>query len=534
MWPKHWTFWRNGTDFLCTKIGDFSRIHVKNLHEGPLRINKPVNSFQFFWCLFARSSFYFYFLRGPNFSHDLRADFYRTSTLMEGTDPNFCILCYFLNLNRKPPASSELLLLGVKNNSFNFSSTWQTSWGCAGDAWGVPVRVVELRGIKGCNVDTHGGKPYQPGHASCGIKRIVDAFRDSGGSIQALKDLKLQQMPRWIFFFDADTLPLPNMDLQKFVKDSNPSLFLFEDFQTGAIYPDTFLVRVDEYSQSFFKFVDEFYHSLRDTSKVDRLQNSAFEAAVLHWLKDELSQSRNLQVNESIKWVDSRFSAIRDPQTYDRYIATARYVLGPKRRFEHLALLRRGHGFCLDMSDMAGFSGQSPFFCFKTHAALAPQDVDAACLAKVSICQEWISECMLTPLVPKLHAEKIRHYKPQRMGLGMVNDVESCWPSCDPDVPADVWRDLEMGLHFNAKCANGHCRQGCCCNDIDIISEQRAADSADAFLLALVVSISVIILILCWIVSRKRSRRNQGPTSPRPFKDLTSPRTISIEMTPWK
>ena len=470
----------------------------------------------------------------------------------DGTDPNFCTLCYFLDLNRKT-ASSELLLLGLKNNSFNFSSTWQTAWGCAGDAWGVPVRVVELRGIKGCNdFPTQTSIPYQP-YLSCGLKRIMDAFQNtSNGSVQALKDLKLRQMPRWIFFFDAETLPLPHMDLKHFVQNSNPSLFLFEDFHTGATYPNSFLARVDEYSHSFFTFVDNFYHSLRETTRVKRLHHSALEVALLHWLKDELPDHKRakLHVNDSIDWVDSRFRAIRNRQTYDRYIATARYILGPRRRFGNLVLLRRGQGFCMDMSEMAGalsdaVSGpedpQHPqhfhFFCFKTHVAIAPQEIDAACLAKVSICEEWISSCMLKPTMSESTAtEKIRSYRPQRMGLGMVNDIGSCWPTCGPDVPTDVWRNLELGLHFNAKCPNGHCRLGCCCNDIDIVSEQHAADSADAFLLSLVVGLSIIISILCWFVSRTRYRsRRQWQDAPSPRSlDLTSPRAISIELSPLR
>ena len=144
---------------------------------------------------------------------------------------------------------------------------------------------------------------------------------------------------------------------------------------------------------------------------------------------------------------------------------------------------------------------------------------------------------MLKPTMSESTAtEKIRSYRPQRMGLGMVNDIGSCWPTCGPDVPTDVWRNLELGLHFNAKCPNGHCRLGCCCNDIDIVSEQHAADSADAFLLSLVVGLSIIISILCWFVSRTRYRsRQQWQDAPSPRSlDLTSPRAISIELSPLR
>ena len=453
---------------------------------------------------------------------------------------NDCIFCYYLNLNRKQNLSGDLLLLGLAHGLFNVTSIWKTTWGCAGDTWSIPVRVVEMRGIKGCNEGSRHVRMQAAPQLSCALKHIMTAFTDRFNGQQALQDLNLLQKPRWIFFFDRDSLPMPTLALQSFLdKKNSASLVLFEDFQTGAINAATILARVDEYSQSFFNSVHTFHDTM---GHKEHRFHSAFEVALLHWLKDELKESKRVKfkMNDTLRWVDSRFKAIQDLKTYDRYLATAKYALGPRRTFQHLLLLRRGHGFCMDLPMDLGMASHAQYSCFR-----APEiHADADCLAKVSICQEWLSSCMSkakdSTKVSHLPVEQIRHYRPQRMGLGMVNDVANCWPNCEANIPADVWKDLERGLHFNAKCPNRHCRLGCCCKDFDLISEQHAADSADEFMFGLVIGISVLIVALCCFLSWKQMKKNTEYDASSPGRSrmsspsfvVTSPR--SIELTRFK
>ena len=409
-----------------------------------------------------------------------------------------CILCYFLKLNRKPRIHSDILLL-----SFSFGTTsewWQAAWGCAGDAWGFPVRIVELQGIPLCR-----GKRPQKTSMSCARMQIMKAFlqETEDGVTQGMKDLDLYQRPSWIFFFGTDAFPLHASCIRQFAKESSPSLVLFEDFETGAVNDANFFARVDHSSGSFFQLWYDFCHSLGSKTEAEY---SALETLLLHWLNEGLNYGeRPLEnVNGSLHWVKSRFQSIQDLETYDRYVATSKYVLGPRRRFEHFWLLRRGQGLCLDIALPFDHKQIANAVCFKDRAVIAPKEVDKGCMTKVLTCQESISACMLFGAGSTKH---IHTYRPQHMGLGMVNDIEECWPKCPPNVPGNVWEDMERGLLFNARCPNHQCRLGCCCKDFDLLSEQDAAESADAFLVGL---LGLLLLGLgCFALQRVLSKRGR-------------------------
>lgn len=369
-----------------------------------------------------------------------------------------CVLCYFIKLNRKPETSGEVLLL-----SFSMGSKlWAAAWGCAGDAWGLPVRLVELSGLG------------SEAHA-----RAVEAFQ--GPESQGRRDLDLSFEPRYIFFFDTTAWPMPNHGPEGFVRDV--SLLFQEDFESGKVANGTLLVRLDEVTQAFFR-------------RKPRLsaQYSALELDMLHWLKDELNyEERPMEhVNGSLAWLDSQYDAISNLETYDRYIASAKYLLGPRRRFANLTLLRRGHGLCMDME--AGHEGPS-FVCF-THEAVNSSE---ECFMQAMTCDSWVYTCLEHP------EAKVRDSRPARMGLGMVNDVEDCWPSCHPDVPQHVWQEMEEGLLFNARCANHQCRIGCCCNNVDLLEEEHAAEAANAVLISL---LALMLMGLCCFNSRRLLRQN--------------------------
>ena len=347
--------------------------------------------------------------------------------------------------------------------------------------------------------------------------RVMEAFQEVEGDTgvsQGMRDLDLHQRPDWILFFDEDFLPLHGSNVRQWVKDSTPSLVLFEDFETGAINDATLLARVDSFCLSFFHFWHEFLHSMNsDPASLnldEQPEYSAMENLLLHWLDEDLNYpERPLEhVNGSIHWVESRFKSIQNLQTYDRYVATAKYVLGPRRRFKHVWVLRRGHGLCMDITVPFDHStlGDTSFLCFKTNVGIPRSEVDENCMVKVSTCQTWISRCMLRS---GTGSQQIHNYRPQHMGLGMVNDIEHCWPECPHDVPGGVWEDMERGLLFNARCANHQCRLGCCCKDFDLLSEQHAAESADAFLVGL---LGVLLLgFLCFALRRALSRRERRP-----------------------
>ena len=369
-----------------------------------------------------------------------------------------CVLCYFIKLNRKPEKSGEVLLL-----SFSMGSKlWAAAWGCAGDAWGLPVRLVELYKL--------GSDPY--GSA-------VGAF--GGPESQGRRDLDLSFEPKYIFFFDTSAWPMPQGP-RSFLTDV--SLLFQEDFESGKVKNGTLLVRLDEATQAFFRRKPRF-----------NSHYSALELDILYWLKDELDyEARPMEhVNGSLTWLSSQYQGISSLETYDRYIASAKYLLGPRRRFANLTLLRRGHGFCMDME--GGHEGPS-FLCFAHEDTLNSSE---ECLMQAMTCDKWVYECVEHPKT------SVRDYRPGRMGLGMVNDVEDCWPSCLPDVPQQVWQEMEEGLLFNARCADHQCRLSCCCNNVDLLEEEHAAEAANAVLISL---LALMLLGLCCFNSRRFIRQN--------------------------
>ncbi|CAE7834655.1 PP5, partial [Symbiodinium necroappetens] len=110
------------------------------------------------------------------------------------------------------------------------------------------------------------------------------------------------------------------------------------------------------------------------------------------------------------------------------------------------------------------------------------QQLDPHCLETVFRCEAWLADCLGTSETNKDLLRSIRSYEPERMSLGMVNDVQDCWPDCPADVSARTWAEMDTGLSYNARCHPHQSRVGCCCNDFNIIEEHRAAQRADMYL----------------------------------------------------
>ncbi|CAE7716753.1 PP5 [Symbiodinium sp. CCMP2592] len=395
-------------------------------------------------------------------------------------------ICRYLDLNiEEHNARSDILLLIIGDSSLYQSggkhASYATAWGCYADAWKMKARAIDPLNVPTCEAkDPDFGR-------FCAQARILEGMQDLGRQRQTLSELGLSQLPRWIFHVDSGTLPLSRrLDLRRFVYAGRHLVFS-EEFHTGRILPGPYISSVSNHSALFFRAWE---HRAMDSLQLH----------LLDWLRNELlysGQTRATLTNltDSLLWVAKLYKNTQDTATHDVYTAAAKFVLGPRRQFRHLVILRRGMGFCAEASfpvnlTQAAVLGQR-FLCVQAPDVI--QQLDPQCLETVFRCEAWLVDCLGTSETNKDLLRSIRSYEPQRMSLGMVNDVQDCWPNCPADVSARTWAEMEIGLSYNARCHPHQSRVGCCCNDFNIIEEHRAAQKADMYLLLIVSSVGVLI-----------------------------------------
>ncbi|CAE7518725.1 PP5, partial [Symbiodinium pilosum] len=217
-----------------------------------------------------------------------------------------------------------------------------------------------------------------------------------------------------------------------------------EEFHTGRILSGPYISRVSDYSALFFRAWEKRAHS-------------SLLLHLLDWLHEELPLQN---ATKSLQWVHQLHHNAKDTATHDTYVAAGRLILGPRRTFRHLAILRRGLGFCaeralpVNLSEASVLGGR--FLCVQAPDVIEHLDPD--CLESVFRCDAWIADCLGDAETSEDMVRSFRSYQPQRMGLGMVNDIQDCWPQCPVDVSEATWAEMETGLSYNAACHPHHSR----------------------------------------------------------------------------
>ncbi|CAE7481497.1 PP5 [Symbiodinium natans] len=332
------------------------------------------------------------------------------------------------------PARSDILLLIIGDallyQSGGQHASYATAWGCYADAWKMKARAIDPRHVPACQAQA------DPDFARfCVQARILEGMRDRGRRRQTLSELGLRLPPRWIFHVDSGTLPLSRIDLRRFVH-ADRHLIFSEEFDTGRILPGPYISRVSDHSTRFFQ-------------AWEKRANTSLQLHVLAWLNQELSYpGRTLKnVTASLRRVATQYHDAQDTASHDRYVAAAKFVLGPRRSFRNLVILRRGLGFCVEASFPVNLSEASilgrRFLCVQAPDIV--EELDPQCLETVFRCEAWLADCLGTAETDQDLPHSFRNYQPQRMGLGMVNDIEDCWPDCPADVSASAWAEMKTG-----------------------------------------------------------------------------------------
>jgi len=394
-----------------------------------------------------------------------------------------CSICNYLDGNalaagvavqlQKRSADADVLILSIGDLArYNVGGAYHTNWlawTCYANRWGAAVRIVDPGDVPDC-------PQYKDWffRRVCTVKLIVKGLLGNGADMQ--KELQLAHLPKWIFTVDGDTIPLNgNMAVSHFTDQAGDKDVLFiERFRNGEIAAGTIMFRTNSYSAKFL----EGWESLEATAASVPFSNSDNGALHLHLvseLRDEIQfpVSTYKSADQLIKWLRHQYALSGDIPTYDRFVASAKLALGPKRVFKHIQIYRRGNGFCEDddmWSDGIKPSAQSRgpasrWICI--HGAKnAKRDlvdkIGQTCVDSVSSCRASVFECgESVPADAARHLiEAVRSYPAHRMGAPF-NDISDCYPNCSLDLDAHQWAALQPGLQKNAECSTPV--WGCCC-----------------------------------------------------------------------
>jgi len=377
---------------------------------------------------------------------------------------------------RAPAAVSDFLIVSVSDAGVEASSfrTNALAWGCYGNRRGVPVRVVDPKDVPGCHryQSHHGGMWFFD--RLCVMTTVVKSLQelDQHGRSVGARDLSLQKTPRWIVHLDGDTIPF-NDELQLSELERHwqgKSLVFYERFRNGEVTAGNYAMRVSKEALAFMQG----WEGLRDAADFtfSNWDNGAIHLQLVRYLAKELTGSTASADELERTWRESR-----DIATYDRYVAAAKLALGRRRSFKDVLIQRRGQGFCIDEDVYGGAVRvatlrEEParrYLCLhgeKGRTQLVEQ-VGAACVRDVERCQSSFLACREPQEPPESMERAVRAMRPDRLGLGQLNDVGACWPNCPVDIPEEQWPQLREGLTRNARCELsrllGSTFQRCCC-----------------------------------------------------------------------
>merc|ERR1712048_98954 len=151
-----------------------------------------------------------------------------------------------------------------------------------------------------------------------------------------------------------------------------------------------------------------------------------------------------------------------DLVSYDKVIANVKLVLGQRRIFKHVRVLRRGMAFCIDAYVVKLFYSHGDlsarFLCLhgtKDHLSVIKK-YGPKCFHSAKHCGSSLHDCAEKNTVTDEDLmTDMRSFSPERLGLGGVNDISDCWPHCPPEIPGPVWETLKNGLSIYSQPETG-------------------------------------------------------------------------------
>lgn len=381
---------------------------------------------------------------------------------------------------------SDILFLTIGNSDryaedsgvYRFN---RASWGCYGNKWGIPFRYVDPDDVPSC-------PKYKDWYFRrlCTVATIVESFsrRDVKGKADSVGavELGLVRTPKWIIHLDGDSIV--------FNYDRNPhdivqawgskDLVFYERFRNGELMAGNYALRTSPKAAEFLRgwqALDNVTEHIDASKGFSNSDNGALHYYMLSYLKDELQFPTGAlhTVDDALSHSMSSYLKSHDIASYDRYVASVKLALGPKRTFNNVLILRRGHGFCVDdlwdgvtsLNEMTDLK-DAPFVCM--HGGEAEKKADALvqsigdeCISSLHECKSSVLSCKKAGAPTRSLREAIAATSVERMGLGQVNDVAACWPHCSSDLSSAEWQQLEKGLQSNAFCADASVTMGCCC-----------------------------------------------------------------------
>eukprot|EP00927_Polykrikos_kofoidii_P009244 TRINITY_DN13842_c0_g2_i1.p1 TRINITY_DN13842_c0_g2~~TRINITY_DN13842_c0_g2_i1.p1 ORF type:complete len:444 (-),score=41.13 TRINITY_DN13842_c0_g2_i1:56-1387(-) len=383
--------------------------------------------------------------------------------------PRMCSTCAYHNLNAMAASANGMQMLPAKPSRFLMVSYGDSNFyakggayhtnalalGCYGNRWGVPARAVDPKQVRKCNKYDRIQEPKMWFFRRvCAMKTLFGSFEqiDKAGKSRGAWDLGLAGTPEWVVHLDGDSILFNgDLGLHTVVRPwSGKDLVFYERFRNGEVVAGNYAARVSTASKQFLQqwesFSDEadFYFSNWD--------NGALHLQLVRFLQRELRVS-----NRTLNGLRNLWRKSSEVSEYDRFVAGAKLAIGRRRNFSNVLILRRAHGFCIDddvhdgATHVIEFGGGPAARYLCVHGLKhTPGDirnvVGHTCVQSVEHCYSSLLTCQKPWVDPSLLMPVILHVPLSRKGLGEVNDVGECWPSCPTDLSRATWKQLRRGL----------------------------------------------------------------------------------------
>ena len=240
----------------------------------------------------------------------------------------------------------------------------------------------------------------------------------------------------WLLVLGGDTFVInASKKLENYIPNDNRiHMVFYERFLYGEIMADNYLVHNHPWSYLFLNKWIEFFPKLPQVSYHNH-DNGALHLVFL----DMVGKLDSMTFNKCYKL----YLTAHDEEHYLNYVGCTKCALGGTRRFEHVILLRRGHGFARDMNmPESGFHTNDFLihgYKFSLHKFFSEPLNRSSCRQDALWFPKVRSVWMFIDLnAARAAVKRADHYASTRYPHSVVSDISNCWPNCPQEITGET------------------------------------------------------------------------------------------------
>ncbi|CAF0942956.1 unnamed protein product [Adineta ricciae] len=228
---------------------------------------------------------------------------------------------------------------------------------------------------------------------------------------------------QWFAVLDGDIFAFNNSKLiEDFIpNNTNIHLIYYERFYTGEIMAGAYLIENHPWSHRLLYKWSQFYFQL------PRIGYHNHDNGALHMIFLEMIE----KPDEILKKCHLIYLRSSNEQNYYRYLRCFRCAIGGQRLFQHIQVLRRGHGFARDF--------HIPFindFLLHGHK----DELNQYFHNPTKCTTNWLTNIKENSLISNLEIAKNMtkakdEYAMRKYSISLgIPDITDCWPNCEQNI----------------------------------------------------------------------------------------------------